>query len=89
MTTETALANPDKSPSEAAGYIAGTLVSIVRVVMPIRMWLTLFASTTLVIIIFNTDSLMTIARAVCCYSVIIVLLISSAIYRGKRSGEKP
>ena len=71
----------EKTPTEAAGYITGTLTAAAQLVMPVRMWITLFASAAFLIFIFRTDSPLHIARALCLYVTLESILIGSGVFR--------
>lgn len=70
-----------RTPSEAAGYIAGIMTGAAEMVMPVRMWLTLLASAALLIFVFRSDSLLHIARALCLYVTLESILIGSGVFR--------
>ena len=77
--------DPDeKTPIEAAGYIAGTLTGAAEAVMPVRMWITLITSAALLIFVFRSESLLNIARALCVYTAVETILIGSAVFGLKR-----
>lgn len=70
----------EKTPIEAAGYIAGTLTAVAQMVMPVRMWITLIASTVLLVFVFRSESPLNVARALCIYVSLIAVLIGSAVF---------
>ena len=84
MNTQTASNTKEKTPTEAAGYIAGTLTGAAQMVMPVRMWVTLIASITLIVFVFQSESPLHIARALCVFITLVAILIGSAVY-GRRS----
>jgi len=73
--------HPPKTPAEAAGYIGGALTAIAQAVMPVRAWLLLTASVALLIGVFNTESLLSIARMASVYVVVVAVLIGSAAFQ--------
>src|SRR5512135_3286010 len=81
MKNEATTESNHKTPSEAAGYIGGVFTAIAQAVMPVRMWLILTASVVLLIKVFDTESLLTIARSVSIYIVVVAVLIASAIFQ--------
>jgi lipid-A-disaccharide synthase-like uncharacterized protein len=83
MNTQTATDTKEKTPTEAAGYIAGTLTGAAQMVMPVRMWMTLIASTVMIVYVFQSESPLHIARALCVFSALIAILIGSAVF-GRR-----
>ncbi|MFT4548872.1 MAG: hypothetical protein ACI9MB_002840 [Verrucomicrobiales bacterium] len=83
MSTPSVPDTKEKTPTEAAGYIAGTLTGAAQMVMPVRMWITLLASVALIIFVFQSESLLNIARAFCVFASMISVLIGSAVYSGR------
>jgi hypothetical protein len=83
MSTQTPSDTKEKTPTEAAGYIAGTLTGAAEMVMPVRMWITLIASVALIVFVFQSESLLNIARAFCIFASLISVLIGSAVYSGR------
>ena len=51
--------------------------------MPVRMWLLLVASIVVLIVAFQTESMLSIARIAFVYMVIVALLIGSAVFQRK------
>jgi hypothetical protein len=76
-------ASVTKTPPEAAGYIGGTLTAVLQAVMPVRMWILLTASVVLLIEVFQTESLLSIARMASVYLVVLGVLIGSAVFQRK------
>lgn len=74
----------EKSPTEAAGYIAGGLTAIAQAVMPIRMWITLISSAALIVFVLNSESVLNIARALCIYATLTAVLVGSAVYHRRK-----
>jgi hypothetical protein len=84
MSTQTASDTKEKTATEAAGYIAGTLTGAAQMVMPVRMWIILIASAALLVFVFQSDSPLHVARALCVFSSIVAILVGSAVF-GRRS----
>ena len=84
MSTQTESGTKEKTPTEAAGYIAGTLTGAAQMLMPVRMWITLIASAALMIFVFQSESPLHIARALCIFASLVAILIGSAVF-GRRS----
>jgi len=80
MSIQTKPDQDEKTPTEAAGYIAGTLAGCAQMVMPVRMWITLIASAALIVFVFRSESLLHIARACCVFVTMIAILIGSAVF---------
>lgn len=74
----------ERTPGEAAGYIAGILTGALELVMPVRMWITLIASAALLIFVFRSESPLEIARALSVFIVIETILIGSGVFRKSR-----
>lgn len=89
MSTEQATDEKERTPTEAAGYIAGTLTGAAQMIMPVRMWITLVATIVLIVFAFQTDSLLNIARALCLFISLISILVGSAVYRRRGSSQEP
>jgi hypothetical protein len=83
MSTHTSKDTREKTPTEAAGYIAGTLAGAAQLVMPVRMWMLLIASTVLIVDVFQSDSSLHILRALCIFSAFVAILIGSAVFGGR------
>ena len=81
MESQTTSETRERTPAQAAGYILGTLTGIVQTVMPVRMWITTIASVTLVAYVCNISSLAEIARALCCYIALMVMITVPAIFK--------
>jgi len=84
MKKKTAPELKEKTPTEAAGYIAGSLTGAAQMVMPVRMWITLISLAALIFFVFQSESLLHIMRAFCVFSSLIAILIGSAVF-GKMS----
>lgn len=84
MNTKTVSEPKEKTPSEAAGYIAGTLIGAAEMIMSVRMWITLIASIALTIFVFRSESLLEIARALSAFVSLMAILVGSAVF-GKKS----
>lgn len=67
--------------SEAAGYSTGVLLSMLRWFMPLRMWVTISASTAFLIFICRTEDPLQIARATGGYVVIVSLITVGSLCR--------
>jgi hypothetical protein len=80
MSTKPGTDESEKTPVEAAGYIAGTLTGAAQTVMPVRMWITLIASAALIVFVFQSESLLNIARAFCLFASVIAILLGSAVF---------
>lgn len=82
MSTKTASDTKEKTPIEAAGYIAGILTGAAQMVMPVRMWITLIASTALIVFVFQSESLLHIARALSVFGSLVSVMIGLAVFSG-------
>src|ERR1035441_769656 len=83
MNNVTPTTSESRTPTEAAGYIGGALTAIAQAFMPVRMWLLLVASIVALILAFQTESVLSIARIAFVYMVIVALLIGSAVFQRK------
>jgi len=81
MNNETATTSESRTPTEAAGYIGGALTALARAFMPVRMWLLLIASVVALIVAFQTESMLSIARIAFVYMVVVAVLIGSAVFQ--------
>jgi hypothetical protein len=85
MKTPAATGEPrNQTTGEAAGYITGVLVSMLRWFMPLRLWLTITASAALLIFICRTEDPLQIARATSGYVVFVGLITVGSISRKSR-----
>ena len=73
MNNVTPTTSESRTPTEAAGYIGGALTAIALLV----------ASIVALILAFQTESVLSIARIAFVYMVIVALLIGSAVFQQK------
>lgn len=83
MNNRTATTPDSRTPTEAAGYIAGAFTGIAQALMPVRMWVLLAASIWGLIEVFQTASLVGIARVGFLYMVVVAVLLGSVIFQRK------
>jgi len=83
MHSETETASEAKTATAAAGYVSGALTAIAQAVMPVRMWLLLAASIVALIVVFQTESMLSIARIAFVYMVLVAVLVGSAVFQRK------
>jgi hypothetical protein len=77
----TTSASSRASSAENFGYGIGSLVVVLREVMPLRLWMTLGLSSLLTVRVFTTDAALEVARWTAVYLALLGLLIGSAVFK--------